>query len=157
MIKNKNTTIFNHTILCIFQSSYLSRLGDRQCSLTHISYLVLTQDPSALHTSSVSLSHTLSINDTLNSWITANIMALEIFKSVHLTSTDQASEKGTNKLESLDMKLSSILPSSPRAFRHCENEAFQGFLGKKLHPSERHSHALPHTRTSDFVAFHLKL
>lgn len=47
-------------------------------------------------------------------------MALENFKYVHLTSTDQASEEGTKQAgEPRNEAELHNLPSVPRAFRHC--------------------------------------
>lgn len=57
-------------------------------------------------------------------------MALENFKYVHLTSTDQASEEGTKQAgEPRNEAELHNLPSVPRAFRHCWEWGFSGFLG----------------------------
>lgn len=61
------------------------------------------------------------MNNIFNSLITANIMVLENFKSVHLKSTDQASEEGT--------KQAGACPVLQELSDTVQNEAFLGFLG----------------------------
>lgn len=70
------------------------------------------------------------MNDIFNSLITANIMALKNFKSVHLKSTDQASEEGTKQAgepgNEAELHSLSVLQELSATV---ENEACQGFLG----------------------------